>query len=164
MEERDADTMAENVAQQEDGTKKWEEVTLKFGKGCVGDEFHGKDGKSYREILVPNVDKSDQRPWQTFVVKSNHVHENQYGKGMWCKLPAEGHTTLRRTVKVREDEHGKPVWGIERTKIANKDLKKLVEAYKDRDSMKEKLTEKKAEVAQQKSVQRTTEKAKETSL
>ena len=167
MEERGANATAEKAAQQENGEnseKKHAEVTLKFGKGCVGEEFQGKDGNSYREILVPNVDKEDHRPWQTFVVKANHVHENQFGKGMWCKLPAEGHTTLRRNVKIGQDEQGKPVWDIEKTKVANKDLKKMVEAYKERSSMKEKLAEKKTEAAQQKPVQRTAEKAKEASL
>ena len=32
--------------------KKMDEITLKFGKGCVGDEFQCKDGVKYREILV----------------------------------------------------------------------------------------------------------------
>ena len=76
----------------------------------MGDEFQGKDGVKYREILVPNQDKEDHRPWQTFVVKSNHVHENQFGKGMWCKLPANGSTTLHRSVKVGQDEQGKPIY------------------------------------------------------
>ena len=109
--------------------KKMDEITLKFGKGCVGDEFQGKDGVKYREILVPNQDKEDHRPWQTFVVKSNHVHENQFGKGMWCKLPANGSTTLHRSVKVGQDEQGKPIWDTEKTKVSNRDLKKMVEAY-----------------------------------
>ena len=150
--------------------KKMDEITLKFGKGCVGDEFQGKDGVKYREILVPNHDKEDHRPWQTFVVKSNHVHENQFGKGMWCKLPANGSTTLHRSVKVGQDEQGKPIWDTEKTKVSNRDLKKMVEAYKDKDrdrsSMKEKLAEKQAVVAEQKPVYKAAEKSKskETSL
>ena len=150
--------------------KKMDEITLKFGKGCVGDEFQGKDGVKYREILVPNQDKEDHRHWQTFVVKSNHVHENQFGKGMWCKLPANGSTTLHRSVKVGQDEQGKPIWDTEKTKVSNRDLKKMVEAYKDKDrdrsSMKEKLAEKQAVVAEQKPVYKAAEKSKskETSL
>ena len=150
--------------------KKMDEITLKFGKGCVGDEFQGKDGVKYREILVPNQDKEDHRPWQTFVVKSNHVHENQFGKGMWCKLPANGSTTLHRSVKVGQDEQGKPIWDTEKTKVSNRDLKKMVEAYKDKDrdrsSMKEKLAEKQAVVAEQKPAYKAAEKSKskETSL
>jgi len=144
--------------------KKMDEITLKFGKGCVGDEFQGKDGKAYREILIPNQDKDDHRPWQTFVVKANHVHENQFGKGMWCKLPANGSTTVQRSVKVGQDEQGKPIWDTEKTKIPNRELKKMVEAYKDKDrdrvSMKEKLPEKKAVVAEQKPAENYQAKAK----
>ena len=144
--------------------KKMDEITLKFGKGCVGDEFQGKDGTAYREILIPNQDKDDHRPWQTFVVKANHVHENQFGKGMWCKLPANGSTTVQRSVKVGQDEQGKPIWDTEKTKVSNRDLKKMVEAYKDKDrdrvSMKEKLPEKKAVVAEQKPTYKAAEKSK----
>ncbi len=161
----------EDVSQPEGGGddhKKMDEITLKFGKGCVGDEFEGKDGVKYKEILVPNPDKDDHRPWQTFVVKSNHVHENQFGKGMWCKLPADGTTTLHRSVKVGQDEQGKPIWDTEKTKVTNRELKKMVEAYKDKDrdrvSMKEKLPEKKAEAAQQTPSEKPLVKSKENSL
>ena len=132
--------------------KEFKEITLKFGKGCVGEEFQGKDGKAYKEILVPNPDKNDHRPWQTFVVKANHVHENQFGKGMWIKLPAEGHTTLRRSVFIGEKPDGKKEWGTEKTSVSNTDLKKMVEAYKERprESVKGRLAEKKAEVSEQK--------------
>lgn len=132
--------------------KEFKEITLKFGKGCVGEEFKGKDGKAYKEILVPNPDQNDHRPWQTFVVKSNHVHENQFGKGMWIKLPAEGHTTLRRSVVIGETPDGKKEWGTEKTSVSNADLKKMVEAYKERprESVKERLAEKKAAVSEQK--------------
>lgn len=165
-----ADSKAEQLQPETKEEKKMDEITLKFGKGCVGEEFQGKDGNSYKEILIPNQDKDDHRPWQTFVVKANHVHENQFGKGMWCKLPAEGTTTLHRSVKVRQDEQGKPVWDTEKTKVTNKELKKMVEAYKDRDrervSMKEKLPEKKAVVAEQKPAEnyQTKVKSKEASL
>ena len=169
-----ADQFADSKVEQtqpegkEDGSKKMDEITLKFGKGCVGEEFQGKDGNSYKEILIPNQDKDDHRPWQTFVVKANHVHENKFGKGMWCKLPAEGHTTLHRNVKVGQDEQGKAIWDTEKTKVSNKDLKKMVEAYKDKDrdrvSMKEKLPEKKAVVAEQKPAEKYQAKSKEASL
>ena len=132
--------------------KEFKEITLKFGKGCVGEEFQGKDGKAYKEILVPNPDKNDHRPWQTFVVRANHVHEDKFGKGMWIKLPAEGHTTLRRSVVVGEKPDGKKEWGTEKTSVSNADLKKMVEAYKERprESVKGRLEEKKAEAAAQK--------------
>ena len=151
--------------------KQMEEITLKFGKGCVGDEFQGKDGTKYREILVPNMNPEDKRPWQTFVVRSNHVHENQFGKGMWCKLPAEGHTTLRRSVRTGEDEAGKPLWETTKTQVSNKELKEMVEHYKtkDRSSMKDKLAEKKEEVKKpvekaEKTTEKSAKKAKEEAL
>ena len=139
-------------------SQKMDEITLKFGKGCVGEEFQGKDGNKYKEILVPNQDKDDHRPWQTFVVKSNHVHENQYGKGMWCKLPANGSTTLKRNVKIGQDEQGKPIWDTEKTKVPNKDLKKMVESYKERSSVKDKIAEKKNEAAEKTATSKTKEK------
>ena len=49
--------------------KEFKEITLKFGKGCVGDEFQGKDGNSYRQIMIPPNEEVKQ-PWQTFVVKA----------------------------------------------------------------------------------------------
>ena len=151
--------------------KQMEEITLKFGKGCVGEEFQGKDGTKYREILVPNVDPDDKRPWQTFVVRSNHVHENQYGKGMWCKLPAEGHTTIRRSVRTGEDEAGKPLWETIKTQVPNKELKEMVEHYKtkERTSLKDKLAEKKEELKKpaektEKTAEKSAKKTKEESL
>ena len=135
--------------------KKFEEITIKFGKGCVGNEFEAKDGNTYCEIKIPNPDKNDHRPWQTFVAKANQVHENQYGKGMWCKLPADGHTTVHRQVKVGIDEEGKPKWETQKTKVPNRELKKMVEAYKERTPMKEKIAEKKTEASMYKVAENT---------
>lgn len=142
--------------------KEFKEITLKFGKGCVGEEFQGKDGKAYKEILVPNPDKNDHRPWQTFVVRANHVHENQFGKGMWIKLPAQGHTTLRRSVVVGEKPDGKKEWGTEKATVSNAELKKMVEAYKERprESVKGRLEKKKAETAAKKPAEQQQDKNK----
>ncbi len=142
-----------------------DEITIKFGKGCVGDAFLGKDGRIYRKISIPNVDENDRRPWQSFVVEAREIHDNKFGKGMWCKLPADGHTTLRRSAKGGIDEQGKPIWENQYTKVSNVELKMLVEAYKEKDrdrdnekglikgasrtreSFKEKLAEKKEEIS-----------------
>ena len=120
------------AAAQEQEQKEYKEITLKFGKGCVKDTFTAKDGKDYTCILIPNQDKEDKRPWQTFVVRANHVHEDKFGKGMWIKLPAEGHTTLHRNMIVGEGEDGKKIWETQKEKVTNVDLKKMVEAYKTR--------------------------------
>ena len=121
--------------------KEFKEVTLKFGKGLVGDEFQGKDGNSYRQIMIPPNEETKQ-PWQTFVVKSNQVHENQFGKGMWCKLPAEGSTTVTKSVAKGVDEQGKTIWENEKRKVPNTELKAMVEAYKTKDQEQNKNQEK----------------------
>lgn len=136
-----------------DGMKKeFKEITLKFGKGCVGEEFQGKDGYKYREVLVPNPDRNDHRPWQTFVARSNHIHENQFVSGMWLKLPSEGHTTLRRSVVTGIKPNGRKIWGIESKRVTNAELKKMMEAYREypRESVKDKLTERRTEATVQK--------------
>ena len=116
--------------------KEFKEITLKFGKGLVGDEFQGKDGNSYRQIMIPPNEETKQ-PWQTFVVKSNQVHENQFGKGMWCKLPADGSTTVTKSVAKGVDEQGKTIWENEKRKVPNTELTSMVEAYKNKDRSQE---------------------------
>lgn len=114
---------------EQDEKNKFSEITIKFGKGMLGKTFTGKDGHEYTSVKVPNQDPNDHRLWESFVLRANHIHENQFGKGMWAKLPADGHTTLRRAVKsIGED--GKPVWDTESRTVSNKELKGMVEAYK----------------------------------
>ena len=155
--------------------KKMDEITIKFGKGCVGEPFTGKDGKEYKQILIPNKDENDHSPWATFVARSNAVHEDQYGKGMWMKLPADGHTTVRKDHCVGEGADGKKIWETEKTKVSNRELKGMVEFYKSRgkeqeekprESLKDRLSEKKTEVSQQKhdAPQKTATKSKAAAL
>lgn len=117
--------------------KEFKEITLKFGKGLVGEPFTAKDGNEYKSIQIPNKDENDHRPWATFVVRANAVHEDQFGKGMWVKLPAEGHTTVRRSTVVGQDEKGANIWDTEKTTVSNQELKGMVEFYKDRGRDKE---------------------------
>lgn len=117
--------------------KEFKEITLKFGKGLVGDPFTAKDGKEYKSIQIPNKDENDHRPWATFVVRANAVHEDQFGKGMWVKLPSEGHTTIRRNMIVGQDEKGVNIWDTEKTTVTNQELKSMVEFYKERGRDKE---------------------------
>ena len=112
--------------------EKIEEVTMKFGKGLVGEPFQGKDGNEYCEIKIPNRDEADKSPWASFVVKSNQVHEDKFGKGMWTKLPAEGSTTVKKPEIIGQDENGKNQYQDTMTKVPNKELKSMVEAYKER--------------------------------
>ena len=82
--------------------KKMDEITIKFGKGCVGEPFTGKDGKEYKQILIPNKDENDHSPWATFVVRANAVHEDKFGKGMWVKPPAEGNAAIAASLMMYE--------------------------------------------------------------
>ena len=155
--------------------KKMDEITIKFGKGCVGEPFTGKDGKEYKQILIPNKDENDHSSWATFVVRANAVHEDKFGKGMWVKLPAEGHTTVRKDHCIGESADGKKIWETDKTKVTNRELKGMVEFYKTRgkeqekkprESLKDRLSEKKTEVSQQKhdAPQKTATKSHEAAL
>ena len=112
-----------------DGEKKMEEITLHFGKGTA-EPFTSKDGKEMMRIVIPNADRSDHTPWASFVLPAKAVHENQYGKGLWAKVPADGTTTVTKPYLAGEKD-GKNIWENERKAIPNKELKGMVEFYKD---------------------------------
>ena len=130
----------------EDSPKR-EEVTIKFGKGLVGEPFISKAGKELVEIKIPNRDTRDHRPWESFVVSPKMVHENQYGAGVWMKLPADGTTKVSRPEYRGRDESGKSIWGTESRTVSNQELKALMESYKERnrESVRSALEEKKAD-------------------
>ena len=48
------------------------EVTIKFGRGLVGDPFTSKSGKELVEVKIPNQDPADKTPWASFVI-SNEI-------------------------------------------------------------------------------------------
>ena len=108
------------------------EVTIKFGRGLMDEPFTSKNGKELVEIKIPNPDPDDRRPWESFVVPASFVHDNQYGKGVWMKLPEDGTTRLTRPVRQGQDEQGKPIWGKETREVSNSQLKALMEAYKEK--------------------------------
>lgn len=109
------------------------EVTIKFGKGLVGDPFTSKAGIELSEIKIPNVDPNDHRAWESFVVPTKFIHDNQFGKGSWIKLPVDGLTKLSRSIIAGKDESGKNIWSKQERVITNAELKELVEAYKNKD-------------------------------
>ena len=108
-----------------------EEVTIKFGKG-LAEPFTSKDGKEFMRITVPNQDPADKTPWASFVLAAKAVHENQYGKGLWAKIPADGKTTVTKPTLMGQDDAGKNVWQDVKTDVPNRDLKAMVESYKTR--------------------------------
>lgn len=109
-----------------------EEITIKFAKGLVGEPFMSKSGTELVRISIPNSDPKDHSPWQEFVLASKQVHENKYGKGMWAKIPAEGHTTVSRPFLAGQDETGRNIWEREKRTVPNRELKEMVEFYKTR--------------------------------
>ena len=137
----------EPLAVPEDFQKR-EEVTIKFGKGLVGEPFISKTGKELVEIKIPNRNARDHRPWESFVVSPKMVHENKYGAGVWMKLPADGTTKLSRPDYRGRDESGKSIWGTESRTVSNQELKALMESYKERnrESVQSILEEKKADI------------------
>lgn len=108
------------------------EVAIKFGKG-LAQAFTGKDGTQYMRIQVPNKDPNEKSPWQYFVVPAKLVHENQYGKGLWIKLPLQGSATVYRDVRTGYDENGKGIYEKQKRSVTNTELKGMVEFYKSQE-------------------------------
>ena len=111
--------------------EKLEELTIKFAKG-LAEPFSSKEGKELMRIKIPNIDPNDHSPWMSFVLPAKAVHENQYGKGLWAKIPTDGSTTVSQSVK-RGEEDGKAIWERVDTVLSNTQLKGLVESYKGKE-------------------------------
>ena len=120
------------AAEQADSRKNIEEITIKFAKGLCSEPFMSKGGKEFVRIQIPNSDPADHDPWQEFVLESKQVHENQYGKGLWAKIPADGHTTVSRPFLAGQDEKGRNIWDSKKRTVSNRELKEMVEFYKSR--------------------------------
>ncbi len=88
-----------------------EEVTIKFGKGLVGDPFVSKNGKELVEVKIPNVDPNDKTPWASFVISPKMIHDNQFGKGVWMKLPADDSIKIGKPYLEGQNEEGKNILG-----------------------------------------------------
>ena len=123
------------------------EVTIKFGKGLVGEPFMSRNGKELVEVKIPNADRSDSRPWESFVISPKMIHENKFGKGVWMKLPEDGTIRLARSMKVGVDAQGKNIWKTQYREVTHAELKGLMDSYKTRDSVLGKLSEKKDAIA-----------------
>ncbi|MBE6994830.1 MAG: hypothetical protein E7423_09380 [Ruminococcaceae bacterium] len=108
-----------------------EEVTIKCGKG-LAEPFQSKDGREFLRISIPNQDPADKTPWARFVLPAKAVHENQYGKGLWAKIPADGTTVVTKPTIQGQDDKGKNIWQDVKTQVPNTELKAMVEAYKTR--------------------------------
>lgn len=139
--------MGKAVVAGENSVAERNEVTIKFGKGLVGEPFVSKNGKELVEVSIPNARDDDHRPWESFVISPKMIHENKFGKGVWMKLPEDGSVRLSRPVKSGTDDRGKPIWTRETREVSNVELKAILEAYKEKgkDSVLSDLSGKKAE-------------------
>ena len=131
------------------GVSERKEVTIKFGRGLIGDPFTSKNGHELVEVKIPNADRSDHTPWASFVISPKMIHDNKFGKGVWMKLPDDGTTKVSKPVMLGEKEDGKKEWGNDVREVPNPELKEMMESYKtkDRTSLLGNLDEKKQEAA-----------------
>lgn len=60
------------------------------------------------------------------------VHNNQFGKGVWMKLPADGTTKLSSSIRDGQDASGNAIWRRESREVINIELKSPMEAYKEK--------------------------------
>jgi len=117
----------------EKNTPRKEELTIKFGKGLVGKPFTAKTGRECVGIKIPNADPADKTPWESIVVPANRVHENKFGKGMWMKLPVDGQIKVSRSTITGKDENGKNIYASTTRTVSSRDLKSMLESYKNRE-------------------------------
>ena len=129
---QEIDMAAVDAAVAEDVKKEIEEITIKFAKGLCSEPFMSKNGVELVRIQIPNKDADDHTPWAEFVLANKSVHENQFGKGLWAKIPADGHTTVSKSFLAGQDENGKNLWEKNKRSVPNRELKEMVEFYKER--------------------------------
>ena len=109
------------------------EISIKFGKGLVGEPFTSKSGHQLVEVKIPNQDPADKTPWASFVISPKMIHDNKFGKGVWMKLPEDGTTKVSKPIFIGTKPNGKNVWERDVRDVPNSGLKTMMEAYKSRD-------------------------------
>lgn len=115
------------------GMEESEEVTIKFGKGLVGEPFTSKKGTTLVEVKIPNADPADKTPWASFVISPKMIHDNKFGKGVWMKLPANDMIRVGKPAFEEQTPEGKNIWKREYRQVTASELKEMVETYKTRD-------------------------------
>ena len=106
------------------------EVTIKFGKGLVGEPFTSKGGHQLVEVKIPNLDPADKTPWASFVISPKMIHDNKFGKGVWMKLPEDGTTKVSKPIFIGTKPDGKNVWERDVRDVPNTELKTMMENQK----------------------------------
>ena len=88
------------------------------------------------DLFVPDFVKEAEeqiaKGLASFVLPAKAVHENQYGKGLWAKIPADGTTVVTKPMLQGQDDRGKNIWQDVKTQVPNTELKAMVESYKTR--------------------------------
>ena len=116
-----------NTAGQEPEQQPVETLTIKFSRKLAR-AFTSKGGKDMVAIKIPNADPEDKSAWEEFVLPVKMVHSDHYGsKTLWAKIPADGSTTLSRSIKPSTEDG---TWEREERTVDNKTLKSMIEAYK----------------------------------
>ena len=65
----------------------------------------------FMRITVPTR-SADKTPG-VFCAARQAVHENQYGKGLWAKIPADGKTTVTKPTLMGQDDAEEHLAGCE---------------------------------------------------
>lgn len=132
-----------------------EDIFIKTASKLVGEPFEAKDGNTYCKVKIPNRDENDKSPWASFVVPADKVMDDKFSENCKCfPLSADGTTTVTKDFLVGKDEEGKGIYDHRKKTFKNTDLKKIVEAYKDRErtaetpSFQEQLQEAKKEASE----------------
>ena len=128
-----------------------EEITIKFGRGLVGEPFTSRSGKTLVEVKIPNTDEKDKTPWASFVISPKMIHDNKYGRGVWMKLASDETIRIGKPVLEGQTAEGKNIWKRGYRQIPVTELKSMMEAYrsKERSSVIEDLEQKKETAAKQ---------------
>lgn len=133
------------------GMEETEEVTIKFGKGLVGEPFTSKKGTTLVEVKIPNADEADKTPWASFVISPKMIHDNKFGKGIWMKLPKDDMIRIGKPVLEGQTPEGKNIWKRDYKQVSAAELKAMMETYKNKEknSVLGELEEKKDAAAKQ---------------
>ena len=107
------------------------EVSIHFARG-LAKPVTLADGREMMRVSIPNIDSGDKSPWAYFLLPANIVHENQYGKGLWAKIRADGSTLVSKPIPERR-EGDRTIWGRDQVRISNEELKAVVESYKTKE-------------------------------
>ena len=106
------------------------EISIKFGKGLVGEPFTSRRGTTLVEVKIPNEDAKDRSPWASFVISPKMIHDNKYGKGVWMKLPADETIRIGKPFLEGKSPEGKNIWKRDYSEISVTELKSMLESYK----------------------------------